>query len=183
MTQYSSIRVTEHFFDMLIKLIRRVSTKKMEYFEVIGTWRNFPTIFRQLSDHFPSTFRPFSVNFPTKESKSNEHQREANPQPSWLHSSTLPLRHTNYLYIYYRLRVCLWISLIAFYLLLSFVKYSVYLRNYCILCCPLLALWLPSSVLCFPTSVLFSWRKWIFYSILIYSILFYLRQYCVFLRH
>jgi hypothetical protein len=60
MTQYSSIRVTEHFFDMLIKFIRRVSTKKMEYFEGIGTWQNFPTIFRQLSDHFPSTFRPFS---------------------------------------------------------------------------------------------------------------------------
>jgi hypothetical protein len=119
MTQYSSIRVTEHFFDMLIKLIRRVSTKKMEYFEGIGTWRNFPTIFRQLSDHFPSTFRPFSVNFPTKESKSNGHQREANPHPSWLHSSTLPLRHTDFLY---KLCVALWISLIAFYLLLSFVN-------------------------------------------------------------
>jgi hypothetical protein len=82
MTQYSSIRVTEHFFDMLIKLIRRVSTKEMEYFEGFGTGRNFPTIFRQLSDPFPSTFRPFSVNFPTKESKSNGHQREANPHPS-----------------------------------------------------------------------------------------------------
>jgi hypothetical protein len=65
MTQYSSIRVTEHFFNMLIKLIRRVPTKKMEYFEGIGTRQNIPTIFRQLSDHFPSTFRPFSVNFPT----------------------------------------------------------------------------------------------------------------------
>ncbi len=65
MTQYSSIRVTEHFFDMLIKLIRRVPTKKMEYFEGIVTRRNFLTIFRQLSDHFPSTFRPFSVNFLT----------------------------------------------------------------------------------------------------------------------
>ncbi len=65
MTQYSSIRVTEHFFDMLIKLIRRVPTKKMEYFEGIGTRRNFPTIFRQLSDHFPTTIRRFSVNFPT----------------------------------------------------------------------------------------------------------------------
>jgi hypothetical protein len=69
MTQYSSIRVTEHFFDMLIKLIRRVPTKKTEYFEGIGTRRNFLTIFRQLSDHFPSSFRPFSVNFPTNESK------------------------------------------------------------------------------------------------------------------
>ncbi len=58
------------------------------------------TIFRQLSDHSPSTFRPFSVNFPTKESKSNWHQRGANPYPSWLHSSTLPLHHTNFLYKY-----------------------------------------------------------------------------------
>jgi hypothetical protein len=58
MTQFSSIIVTEHFFDMLIKLIRRVSSKKMEYFEGIGTWRKF-------SDNFPSTFRPFSINFPT----------------------------------------------------------------------------------------------------------------------
>jgi hypothetical protein len=55
MTQYSSIRVTEHFFDMLIKFIRRVSTKKMEYF---GGMAKF-------SDNFPSTFRPFSINFPT----------------------------------------------------------------------------------------------------------------------
>jgi hypothetical protein len=162
MTQYSSIRVMEHFFDMLIKFIRRVSTKKMEYFEGIGTWRNFPTIFRQLSDHFPSTFRPFSVNFPTKESKSNGKQREANPHPSWLHSSTLPLRHTYFLCI---LRVSLWISLIAFYLLLSFVS-TLFIFVITVLCCPLLVLWLPSSVLCFPSSVLFSWRKWIFYSIL-----------------
>jgi len=124
MTQYSSIRVTEHFFDMLIKLIRRVSTKKMEYFEGIGTWRNFPTIFRQLSDHFPSTFRPFSVNFPTKESKSNGHQREANPHPSWLHSSTLPLRHTYFLYI-----VCVLCSFVS-----SLIAFSLY--------------YFPSSVLC-----------------------------------
>jgi hypothetical protein len=70
MTQYSSIRVTEHFFDILNKLIRRFATIKMEYFEVIDTWRNFPTIFRQLSDNFPTIFRQLSDNFPTNESKS-----------------------------------------------------------------------------------------------------------------
>jgi hypothetical protein len=47
--QYSSIRLTEHFFDMLIKLIQRVPTMKMKYFKGIGSV-NFPTIFRQLSD-------------------------------------------------------------------------------------------------------------------------------------
>ncbi len=134
MMQYSSIRVTEAFFDMLIKLIRRVSTKKMKYFEGIVTWRNFSTIFLQLSDHFPSTFRPFSVNFPTKESKSNGHQRGANPHPSWLHSSTLPLRHTNFLYI---LCVALSISLIAFSRLLSFVS-TLFIFVITVLCCPLL---------------------------------------------
>ncbi len=60
MMQYSSIRVTEHFFDMLNKLIRRFATMKMEYFEGIDTQRSFPTIFRQLSDHFPTIFRQFS---------------------------------------------------------------------------------------------------------------------------
>jgi hypothetical protein len=69
MTQYSSIRVTEHFFDMLNKLIRRFSTMKMEYFKGIDTFRDFPTIFRQLSDNFPTIFRQLSVNFPTNESK------------------------------------------------------------------------------------------------------------------
>jgi hypothetical protein len=119
MTQYSSIRVTEHFFNMLIKLIRRVPMKKMEYYQGIGTRRNFPTIFRQLSDHFPSAFRPFSINCPMKESKSNWHRREANPHPLWLHSSTIPLRHTNF----HSVRcVALSISLIAFSLLFSFLS-------------------------------------------------------------
>jgi hypothetical protein len=58
MMQYSSIRGTEHFFDMQIELIRRVPTMKMKYFEAqwnfptvfVLTRRSFPTIFRQLSD-------------------------------------------------------------------------------------------------------------------------------------
>ncbi len=73
----------------------------------------------KFSDNFPSTFRPFSINFPTKESKSNWHQREANPHPSWLHSYTIPLRHTNFLSMWC---VALSISLIAFSLLLSFLS-------------------------------------------------------------
>jgi hypothetical protein len=52
----SLVRGTENFFDMKIKLIRRVSTTKMKYFEIIGisrwffvlTQRSFPTVFRQL---------------------------------------------------------------------------------------------------------------------------------------
>ncbi len=58
MTQYSSIRGTEHLFDMQIELIRWVPTIKTEYFEAqwnfptvfVPTRRNFPTIFRQLSN-------------------------------------------------------------------------------------------------------------------------------------
>ncbi len=56
----SLVRGTENFFDMKIALIRRVSTKKTEYFEIIGISRrffvlprrSFPTIFRQLSDEW-----------------------------------------------------------------------------------------------------------------------------------
>ncbi len=52
----SLVRGTENFFDMKIKVIRRVPTTKTEYFEIIGisrrffvlTGRSFPTIFRQL---------------------------------------------------------------------------------------------------------------------------------------
>jgi hypothetical protein len=132
MTQYSSIRVMEHFFDMLIKLIQRVPTKKMEYFEGFGTLRNFPTVFHQLSDHFPSTFRPFSVNFPTNESIANRHQRGANPHSPWLHSSTLPLRHTNFLYI-----ICVALSLPQLHFIYNAFlhQYSVYLRHYCAFLC------------------------------------------------
>jgi hypothetical protein len=100
MTQYSSIRMTEHFFDMLNNLIRRFATMKMEYFEGIDTRRNFPTIFRQLSDNFPSTFRQFSVNFPTIFRRMNQNQKGQHRgsilNPPRLHSSTLPLRHTNF---------------------------------------------------------------------------------------
>ena len=66
-----------------------------------GLWHS-----AKFSDSFPSTFRPFSVNFPTNESIANRHQRGANPHSPWLHSSTLPLRHTNFLYI-----VCVALSL------------------------------------------------------------------------
>ncbi len=77
----SLVRGTENFFDMKIKLIRRVPTMKREYFEIseiflqwiwrvetmlteyfeineiflrffVLTWRSFPTIFRQLSDEW-----------------------------------------------------------------------------------------------------------------------------------
>jgi hypothetical protein len=67
----------------------------MEYFEGIDTQRSFPTIFRQLSDNFPTIFRQLSDNFPTNESKSK--RATPGPDPSGLHSSTLPLRHTNFL--------------------------------------------------------------------------------------
>jgi hypothetical protein len=40
------------FFDMLIKLIRRVPTMKSEYVEGFNTQRNFPTIIHQLSDEW-----------------------------------------------------------------------------------------------------------------------------------
>ncbi len=76
MTQYSSIRGTEHFFYMLIELIRRFPTMKMDYFEAqwnfptvfVLTHRSFPTIFRQLSDawikiKFSSTTGARSMSF------------------------------------------------------------------------------------------------------------------------
>ncbi len=55
MTQYSSIRVTEHFIDMLIKLTRQFPTMKMEYSEDIGT--RGCGIFQQFSVNFPRIFR------------------------------------------------------------------------------------------------------------------------------
>ncbi len=56
----SLVRGTENFLDMKIALIRRVPTKKTEYFKNIGISRRFfvlprrsvPTIFRQLSDEW-----------------------------------------------------------------------------------------------------------------------------------
>ncbi len=129
MTQYSSIRVTEHFFDMLIKFIQRVSTKKMEYFEGIGTWRNFPTIFHQLSDHFPSTFRPFSVNFPTKESKSTG---ISGRRTYILHGYILLLYHCTTLTFCIYSTTCSFVNFLNCILSTAFLRqYSVYLRNYC----------------------------------------------------
>jgi hypothetical protein len=54
MTQYSSIRGTEHFFYRLIELIRRFLTMKMDYFE--AQW-NFPTVFVITHRSFPTIFR------------------------------------------------------------------------------------------------------------------------------
>ncbi len=74
---------------------------KMEYFEGIDTQRNFPTIFRQLSDNFPTIFRQLSDNFWTNKSKSKVAAPGSILQPSELHSITLPLRHTNFLSKFY----------------------------------------------------------------------------------
>ncbi len=63
MTQYSSIRGMEHFFDMQIELIWRFPTINTKYFDV---QRNYPTVFRcqatEFSDNFPSTFRRMNQN-------------------------------------------------------------------------------------------------------------------------
>jgi hypothetical protein len=67
MTQYSSIRGMEHFFDMQIELIRRFPTMKTKYFNAQGYSAEFFYRFPMLRDE---VFRQFSVNFPTNESKS-----------------------------------------------------------------------------------------------------------------
>ncbi len=63
MTQYSSVRGMEHFFDMQIELIRRFPTINTKYFDV---QRNCSTVFRcqatEFSDNFPSTFRWMNQN-------------------------------------------------------------------------------------------------------------------------
>ncbi len=53
----------------------------------------------EFSGNFPSTFRQFSINFPTNENE-KRHQRGSNLNPPGLHSSTLPLRHSNLLVTY-----------------------------------------------------------------------------------
>jgi hypothetical protein len=67
MTQYSSIRGMEHFFDMQIELIRRFQTMKTKYFDEQGYSAEFFYRF-PLSRY--GVFRQFFVNFPTDESKS-----------------------------------------------------------------------------------------------------------------
>jgi hypothetical protein len=71
---------------MKMALIRRVST---EYFEI-----DFPTVFcspaKEFPNNFPSTFRRMNHQ--------KQHQRDSIPRPSDFQSTTLPLRHTLFMF-------------------------------------------------------------------------------------
>jgi len=67
MTQYSSIRGMEHFFDMQIELTRRLPTMKTKYFDAQGCSAEF---FYRFPLSPGGVFRRFSVNFPTDDSES-----------------------------------------------------------------------------------------------------------------
>jgi hypothetical protein len=88
MTQYSSIRGMEHFFDMQIELIRQFPTIKTKY---LDAQQNFSTVFRchatEFSDNFPSTFRQMNQN-------KKLHHRGLIQRHQGLQPTTLPLCHT-----------------------------------------------------------------------------------------
>jgi len=86
MTQYSSIRGTEHFFYMLIELIRRFVMMKMDYFE--AQW-NFPIVFVLMHRSFPTIFLHLSDAWIKNQIK--HHHRGSNLCPSWFQSATIPL--------------------------------------------------------------------------------------------
>ncbi len=114
----SLVRGTENFSNMKIELIRRISTTKTKF----RNHPNFPTVFcspaEEFSDNFPSTFRRMNHQ--------KHHQRDSIPHPSGLQSTTLPLRHTLFLWQYVTALG------FTFSVLVYLRQYCVFLFQYCI---------------------------------------------------